>query len=160
MPIIGEYPFTVFVGNTFKPGSNIKVTAKHFCHRIYYDTDLEGFVAKRIEKGQPESYEINPGLALGFSMFFKDNYVEISISGSPAIDYQVGAGIKAKCYPNKDLGMPRSESYVKAGEDDYGNYYIGGIWDVNATTTDWKLIIRKLGHDPEEDDVRVGPREE
>lgn len=162
MPIIGEYPFTVFVRNTFNPTdeSIIKLTVEHFCHRTYYDTEMKGFVIKRIDEVQPETCEIGPGLALGFSMFFRDNYVEISIPEPPSMDIQVATGVKAKCYPNQELGIPRPGSYVKTGEDSYGTYYIGGIWDVASNITGWKLTIRKRGNDPEEDDVRVGPREE
>jgi len=99
---------------------------------------------------------------LNFSMFFGDDYLELSIDPDhvPTSNYYISAGGKAKSIPNESLGAPNLT--LKKIEEKNGGpvSYAGGLWNIDPSfnrNSTWQLTIKKYNPDPETTDVTVGP---
>ncbi|UCH96158.1 MAG: hypothetical protein JSV88_04690 [Candidatus Aminicenantes bacterium] len=163
MSLLGVYPFTVYVANIIDPGRKVGIKVTHYHHRGYYTWE-EGnkkFVIDTIQANDGE-YTIPGGYRLGFPMLIGDEYLEISLdeveSGVIPDLITVAVGAKAKCYPtyNETPIPPLPSSSFGEGQDIHGIYYRGGKWELDQSKASWKMIIRKYGPDPEDENVTVG----
>ena len=180
MILSGNYPFLVYVSNIFEPDS--KVIFKVICHRFlsYYDSESKNFITETCEIPedkffcqQPDSkpythfmeHSVEAGDRIAFPLYFGDEYLEISLDlengGPPTHYFQIVVGPKAKCYPNRELGKPKNWKERELPDDSYVppeflGPYSGGKWEIKKGETDWKLIIKKYGPDPETEPVEIG----
>ncbi len=158
---LGNYPFLVFVWNAFKleiePEKRISLKVEF---NYYPFTD-------KVNGGQEvATYFITPGAYLAFPFFWKHDKLIISVKDGkvPHSGYtNVWAGIKAGCdfKPRKAPGVTFTPAIPKMVYDVNGNeVYRGGAWRISHgavhANNDWSLVITKLKHDPEEENVTVG----
>ena len=163
MSLLGFYPFTVYVANVFDPYQcNVLIKVTHHHHLGYFNRE-KGNKQFAIDPIQTKEYTIEGGYRLGFPMLMEDESLEIELD-NPDEAYgkitkvTVTVGAKAKCYPtyNETTIPPLSSSSLGEDQDPHGTYYRGGRWEMDQSKASWKMIIRKYGPDPEDENVTVG----
>lgn len=164
MSLLGVYPFTVFVANKFSPDSGITINVDHYHHRTYYDKANKRYAIDDLESS-PQTYSIPGGCRLGFPMYFGDEYLEISLTGTPADTYYIRCGAKSGCKGDNNLENENNAEFTPTElgcKEDNGSviYYRGGTWKLLIPSTDWKLKILKYTFDPEDENVTIGEDED
>lgn len=161
MALLGVYPFTAFVANTFPPDLGIKLQVYHFHHRFYYDlSNQNGYILANIQSdiAHVQPLLITPGYKLGFPMYFGDETLEIRPEPTPIpigdTRYFVIVGGKAEAKLLDSTGHP-VDPVSQSNYTDNG-YWQGGVWE-SPDKKGWKLMLRKHIFDPEEDNVLIGP---
>lgn len=174
----GDYPFVLSVWNKFKIVSADKIKNGVNVIRVVYrfvpfnrDTHSDSI----LDFMQENAHQLLPGERHSFPLYWKAESVEIKLPGPGKIElssskncYYIWAGVKAKCQFD-----PLVNTNVKFIPSPYGEvndeleskkkYYIGGTWEIvlnkqaqTKNKSTGKLKLRKLKHDPEEDNVTVG----
>jgi len=184
MYLAGDYPFTVRIWNAFDPELELNFKVSRYQRRTYVKSAPKWESPKNHSKsmqvvieGVPEyntnpmEYTIKGGESLAFSMYFADEYLVLSADYSLNHDYKISIGTKAVCFPSNSLGRSDGVGLLEeildplvglppGTEPDFSKKgYPGGTWTITPQKSDWALIIKKYGPDPEEDDVVVGPDE-
>jgi len=148
MPEPGVYPFVVYVRNKFGDSdSGVKIQVKHHYHPNYNENEAPI---------TSEDIHIKHGETVCFPLFFPDEYLDISLVGSPSASYYIWAGVKAKCYPadmDNPTYIPSPIGQKTVGQD---TFYCGGTWELQSSDMSWTLTIKKYSPDPEDDDVIIG----
>jgi hypothetical protein len=170
MFVMGNYPLTVRILNLFDPQLEVTLNIVR-CHRRSYFRKIEkgsedsiGYFKDAPENiPEPRTYTIQGGDSLAFPMYYCEDSLEISLSGTPNRKYCIVAGAKAKCYPIEGLGAPNKGTSLGSGTDDAKKvFYRGGTWIIDLNDSDcpnnenWILRIKKYGPDPEDDDIVIG----
>jgi hypothetical protein len=165
MSLLGNYPLTVFVANHFNPNSEITIIVNHYHHLTYYDQENNSYTIKN-PGSSPQSYSIQGGCRLGFPMYFGDELLEITLTGTPPSPYYIRCGAKSGCLGEDDLTDTSKAEFIPTEfgdkEDVDGSviYHRGGTWKLLKPSTNWKLKIQKYGFDPEEENVTIGEDED
>jgi hypothetical protein len=172
----GDYPFVLSVWNKFKLVSTDQIKNGVNVIRVVYrfvpfnrDTHPDSI----LDFMQENTHQLLPGERHSFPLYWKAESVEIKLPGKVELNpskncYYIWSGIKAKCQLD-----PPANTNVKFIPSPYGEvndeleskkkYSIGGTWEIVPNKPDQikdkstgKLKVRKLKHDPEEDNVTVG----
>jgi hypothetical protein len=147
----GDYPFFVQVWNRFESDVTLIVTFHHYPNSMYPGTP-------RSSPTNNNAYNILPGDSLAFPLFWgeieNDSYIgeslDIELTGNPLDPYFIWLGDKAK-YELKDLHFTQ---YVPSGNNPANK---SGLYKITDGTNNWIITVRKQMHDPQTDNVSVGP---
>ena len=148
----GDYPFFVHVWNRFESDVTLIVTFYHYPNSMDPGTP-------RSSPTNHNVYNILPGDSLAFPLFWgeieNDSYIgeslDIELTGNPPDPYFIWLGEKAK-YELKDLDFTL---YVSSGNNRDNK---SGLYEMKANgDNDWQITVQKLMHDPQTDNVSVGP---
>ncbi|NIM18469.1 MAG: hypothetical protein GTO45_41345 [Candidatus Aminicenantes bacterium] len=143
----GDYPFFVHVWNTFGADSSVilKVTFHHYFNGVC-NTSM-----------QENTYDICPGDMIAFPLYwaniengnYNGEYLEIKLEGTPGEDYNIQLGHKANYITDK-LNWLSYFKFITGGSN-------SGFYMISKAVTDWTITVQKLMHDPQTDNVSVGP---
>lgn len=143
----GDYPFFVQVWNTFGAESSVilKVTFHHYFNGV------------RNPPMNENTYDIRPGDMIAFPLYwaniengnYKGEYLEIKLEGTPGEDYNIQLGHKAN-YITDNLNRLHYSKFITGGSN-------SGSYTISKEANDWQITVQKLMHDPQTDNVSVGP---
>lgn len=154
----GDYPFFVNVWNRFENGSGVTLTVT-FSH-YYNGADPGGSPPPGMNSNE---YEIHPGDMIAFPLYWANmdesgdyhgEYLEITMSNPPTDTdhYYVLLGPKANYEPD----VSQSIIGVKPIPSGTGGKN-SGIYEVPGNEGIGKITVKKMMHDPETDNVSIGP---
>jgi hypothetical protein len=102
-------------------------------------------------------YNIKAGDSLAFPLFWGEmdgdfyigEFLEIKLTGTPGYPYFIWLGEKAK-YVLSDLSVEP----VRSGNNPDNK---SGLYEITEGNNNWQIKVQKLMHDPQADNVSVGP---